>query len=1308
MKFTTVILVVSCLAGTALASTIFVHTDDSEVQFTLSSPPYKVISTGNTSLISGCAGSVGKERCPVFPILLPDLGSVINPFTEVSFIFNYESKQNSPIGNVDVYGLGRRASSSVLTNDYWTGTPAVDPTDATLLAQDVITVNSTDYGSRTVSGVTLTDYLNAQYAGGAGAGQYVFLRLSTDIAQTGGASRYVITSAEGVSDTTRPRLVYSTVMNGHSSDAEVQFTLSTPPYKVISDANTVLYSGSAGTVGKERCPVFPFQLPDFGAVAAPFTNTTSFIFNYEGRQNNPVLGNVDVYGLGRRANPAVLTNDYWTGTSTVDSTDATLIAQNVITENSTAYGLRTVGNSALIDYLNAQYASGAGAGQYVFLRLSTDAPQTGNANRYLITSSEGGTAQTRPQIIYNGDEVLNVRPFIWVRDSEKQDILTKISTQAWATNVYNGIVSRVASDVASHQSDRDAFIRQLPVIWTSNPPKFKTVPTYSRSVVIYPTEDLFNAGVDCALLYYLTGDESYARCAADILHNAVQALLPVSPSTGLSNGGWLEQSNLLYEARYLGTQLPIIYDFLYSYLQTHSVYDVDAAGDVSFSFNDAQTVFRTYYELVRDHGNSGSNWSALMSTCMLNNLLALDNDAERADALQIYLATGTSRQSSLAKDYLQYPEAGDIWPESLQYADGVGKIRTFHMVLLERIYPELNLFDTYPNLPISLPRIRYLRYPNNTEQITFGDGHRERNDQPFLEYEMVYRHAKSRGLTELSDEFGALINGGIADGEYNRSTVDNYTGLSPHNEPLQLLWQAESVTEPAESLVVPRTDRLPFAGIALQRNLSPIGSDHGLMAFVGGAAHIHSHASGMGMELYGMGQVMGAKSGRSTYGTTLHENYYRLFAANNTVIVNGASRGSGGWEGLGMNTVNLISMEPLPFAAAVSSNLSFTCSSFNDNKGSLAEATQQRTMAIVRTSPTTGFYVDFFRSRSTVTSRTATTLNGSVTDQYHDYIYRNIGVLNGSIQTNGVALPLYPQANRFQNDIGDTYGQPGWRYFTNTQVSYPHSASLRAQFKATPAGKSMIYMDMHMPEIDTREVAFVDSPPIVDAPAPYDNDSAPTLVVRKIGDAWSKPFVSVFEPHADAGGGTVQNTTTLWRSGTAVGVKVESIVGGSNVVHYVLSNTGDNQTYTEPSIGLSFTGRFGVIADYGNATYELYLGDGRSMSYRGNSMTSVSGSDTEASMICAAGMDPVVTANSPVNVVAASAPNVTSMVPASGNSMSFTLSGSMGVPYRFWSSTNLISDSWNLIQSGVVTENPFTLNDPAATNSAKFYRFSTP
>ncbi len=1015
---------------------------------------------------------------------------------------------------------------------------------------------------------------------------------------------------------------------GNTSDADVR-----SDGLVSASTGSSMLPGVSGTPAMDRSAVYVFQLPDFGAVANPFTTA---IFRFEMSSNSGTPANVDLYGLGRRTASTVLASDYYGQTTTADSSDATFLQDNILI-SSTATGIISTnsnGGTSLKNYLNTQYASGVGAGKFVFLRLSSNGTAT-SAKRYAVTSANGGAAgapDNRPQIIYNLPTGFT-RPFIWVRDVEKAGILSKITGNAWATSVQSAMIARIAPDVASHQSNRDTYLRGLPVDWTLATPKFKTIPAYSESSVRFPAEAKFNEGVDCAVLYYLTGDAKYARCAADILHNAVKTLLPVAPSTNTGNGGWIFQDDLLKEARVTGNQLPIIYDFLYSWLQSNQVYDVKTATMVNFNFTNAQSVFRTYYELVRDHGQKDSNWSALMATTMLNNLLGLDNATERSTALQIYLTTGTSRQASLEYDYRNFTETGDIWPESLQYSGAVGSIRTTHMVMLERVDPSLLLFDIYPNLPLSLPRISYLRYPNNSEVVSFGDGHRPGGGHPYSEYEMVYQHAQSRGRTDLTAFFGSLINAGVAAGSYDRASLDSYSQLGLQNEPLELLWGAASIPEPSVAPVLPRTDTLPFAGIALQRNPAPSNdSTYGLMCFVGGSAHVHSHASGMSMELFGLGEVMGAKSGTEDYGTTINDNYYRVFASNNTVIVNGASRGEGGWGGFAINTVQTVAMEPQPFANAVSPNFSFTTSSFADDKGTLAEGTQQRTMAIVRTSPTTGYYVDLFRSKSTVAN------------QFHDYIYRNIGETAVDLRANGTTLALTSQPNRFQTDIGDENEQPGWRYFDNTVVSAATSLPVKAQFVATISGTAR-YMDMHMPAVASREYAKVECPPILEAPSPYNTRAAPALVVRQTGEAWNKAFATVFEPHFDSTGGTVQNVTQLVRSGIVVGVKVESTVIGKNLVQYIISNPGTSETYTDASIGLSFTGRFGIASDNGDGTVALYLGSGSALSYRGNSVATVSGSSSQAEVRFTPGQTPAVTANTAVNVIAAPAPAGGTWVP---------------------------------------------------------------
>ena len=207
-------------------------------------------------------------------------------------------------------------------------------------------------------------------------------------------------------------------------------------------------------------------------------------------------------------------------------------------------------------------------------------------------------------------------------------------------------------------------------------------------------------------------------------------------------------------------------------------------------------------------------------------------------------------------------------------------------------------------------------------------------------------------------------------------------------------------------------------------------------------------------------------------------------------------------------------MEPQPFATAVSPNFSFTCSSFADNKGTLAEGTQQRTLAIVRTSPTNGFYVDFFRSKSTVTNRVATTLER----QRHQPVSRlhlpqHRRDQRQTSATNGVTLPLVSQPNRFQNDIGDANEQPGWRYFTNTVVSYPHQPAGAGAVRRHAVGHAALHGHASCPPWPTANTPRWTRPAIVDAPSPYDGRVAPHAGGPPDRRGLGQAFAAVYEPH---------------------------------------------------------------------------------------------------------------------------------------------------------------------------------------------------
>lgn len=164
------------------------------------------------NLVPGRSGANGGfNRATVFVFELPDLGPIENPFTGATFSFNVETVSATPPG-VDLYGLGRRAFPMVVARDCYGESAAQDFSDAALIQQNILT-GSSGVGLKTsVASHALAAYLNQEYEGGEGVGDFIFLRLSTS-GPISGLQRHFITSTEGatVNETTAPHISYTAV-----------------------------------------------------------------------------------------------------------------------------------------------------------------------------------------------------------------------------------------------------------------------------------------------------------------------------------------------------------------------------------------------------------------------------------------------------------------------------------------------------------------------------------------------------------------------------------------------------------------------------------------------------------------------------------------------------------------------------------------------------------------------------------------------------------------------------------------------------------------------------------------------------------------------------------------------------------------------------------------------------------------------------------------------------------------------------------------------------------------------------------------
>ncbi|HEX7367847.1 MAG TPA: hypothetical protein VF273_12155, partial [Pelobium sp.] len=414
-----------------------------------------------------------------------------------------------------------------------------------------------------------------------------------------------------------------------------------------------------------------------------------------------------------------------------------------------------------------------------------------------------------------------VRPMIWVSPVEKDSILIKIKSHGWAKEYFEAFKKRIQPDLESYIKDPKEYLAALPFDLSKQeageiaPFQFVLDKDKDANTKRNKFQHYLKTGIDCGVIYYLTGDKKYAEYSASVFYTFMNALLQIKPSAEVTNGGWLYQDNHLREAREIGAQLPILYDFIVPFIKKGgTAYNFASNTQEKIEIAEAEKIFKTYIDLALNHGIINCNWPVLESPSLVGNILALDSKAERDSLLIYYLEKDTPHQDALAKVAKVYYEDGD-WPESLNYSGAVTGLTTYLMTMLTRIDPSLALGEKYPEVTDALTLPYYLTYPNGEQTIQFGDGHRE-FAKSYSSYEIGYYLAKLGNDKKKLEQFGSLINSGIKYDNYNRAYLGkrSYGAFPYFSQPLQLLWASGNVQGEIKDYPKPVTNGLPFAGIS--------------------------------------------------------------------------------------------------------------------------------------------------------------------------------------------------------------------------------------------------------------------------------------------------------------------------------------------------------------------------------------------------------------------------------------------------------------------------------------------------------------
>ena len=370
----------------------------------------------------------------------------------------------------------------------------------------------------------------------------------------------------------------------------------------------------------------------------------------------------------------------------------------------------------------------------------------------------------------------------------------------------------------------------------------------------------------------------------------------------------------------------------------------------------------------------------------------------------------------------------------------------------------------------------------------------------------------------------------------------------------------------------------PNVSWLVQRNgMHPRNS---LMISLNGSEGNHMHANGISMELYGKGYVLGPDAGIGLflYSGLDYAEYYSQFPSHNTVCVDGISS----YPVMKSNhSFDLLSCFPASaepgkaFTSVTYSNLYF--------REPESRADQTRMMSIVTTGAETGYYVDVFRSRKE---------KGG--DKMHDYFYHNLGQTLTLTAADGSDLNLQP-TEELAFAGAHLYA---YSYLYDKKVAATNK-DVKATFTIDMKDKDGddIYMNLWMKGEPDREI-FTALAPMTEGLSrtpnmPYNIKEQPTLtfVARQHGEAWNRPFVSIYEPSTKKEPSAIQSVSYFDAEGAGLedfaGICVKSKNGRIDHI-FSLSDAAQTATYQ----GMKVKADYAVISNEYAGNRTLFLGNG--------------------------------------------------------------------------------------------------------------------
>lgn len=737
--------------------------------------------------------------------------------------------------------------------------------------------------------------------------------------------------------------------------------------------------------------------------------------------------------------------------------------------------------------------------------------------KVIITLFSLGLIAVCPTICHGSEQ----HPRLYVSDSDHSAIVEKINCNDWARAAFSKIKSKIEPYADRHTTDPEWIVSRLAMYWKEgehytqcylkkqafdygegNAPvptmrmpgmriwnSYRNVPLEQRipynetgdmlafdsnhpelGAVVVPYRktghmvrsnnvEILTIAEQSAFIYWVTGEEKYARLADDVYCQWLAGTYYMNPildptrSCG-SEGGW-QPGGIAgyydYEQIHddLAMHAAVVYDFLYDYMNAHPSHRL---ATIKGSVKEiSETVFRRFIDLGMIRGGKTGNWNVNGWDMVLRPVMLLDSDScyesgkGREYYLNLLLKQETEWHDPIPEMIKSYDLQTGLWPESPGYGFSTVIMLLEWSSMLRR--HGIDIVKDYPMLKkAALAALPWT--DDRCNLVVFGDSRGGTINFSMYENLISSGYLDEREMSEIC----GILNNAIALKRYDRAAA-GWTGICTYVDSLP---SGASLKAEQKS-----SSYSPFHRFITLKN-------HPLMACLyGGRKGSHLSANGLALTLYGNGYAL-APDAAAYESYWSDDNAYHQSATGSNTIMPGYEEGE--------ITVNKI---------------------VDGEYADVSAGEKRRIVQLVKTGIDSGFYVDVFYS-----------------DQSdNDYIFHNLGTHIEVADEKGRSIEMTAL-----DDIGKKYSK-GYDFFKSLRAAN-YDKTFHATWEMPDNMRSRLWMiggEGKREIITSLAPASNGTRGLSPANCGVKGSNTPTLIVRQSGinaayvNGKPNPFIAVYE-----------------------------------------------------------------------------------------------------------------------------------------------------------------------------------------------------